>query len=291
MRRPEVVDPAPGLSPATRGRFRPERDLSEARHSACGTELFRGYSRVLVRCVANFAFMAVVEKTHQTRVYKFAIWGDLPEAAINEMRRGHELSNRLVEIEREYEEGVKEVWRKAPTLAQLEAQVAEYDENVQDVVREIKAHRQRNRTTEASPELKKKLKAARKLLRETKQEMRDEKTRIYPILQPDLVRLGEGRNAAIKATYRPAVDEGLYWANYNFVSDRHQAAVKAVRARRKMGLPSNLRFRRWNGGEGTLVVQLQRQSGQPARTPEVIASESGKYRNVAYLSPAHDPTH
>lgn len=235
--------------------------------------------------------MAVAEKTHQTRVYKFAIWGDLPEAAIQEMRRGHELSNRMIEIERVYEEGVKEVWRKAPTLAALEAQVAEYDENVQDVVHEIKSHRQRNRTTEASAELKAKLKAARKLLRETKQAMRDEKTRIYPILQPDLVRLGEARNAELKATYRPAVDDGLYWANYNFVSDRHQAAVKAVRARRKMGLPSNLRFRRWNGGEGTLVVQLQRQSGQPARTPEVIASEGGKYRNVGHLSPAHDPTH
>jgi gas vesicle protein len=217
--------------------------------------------------------------THQTRVYRFAVWGDLPDAAVAEMRRAHE-------------ERVKEMWRLAPTLQELEAKVNELDELALEVVTEVKAYRQEHRTTQPSKELKEKLKDARKELREARKAMKDEKERIYPIVKPELVKLGEQRKQLIKDTYRPAVDNGLYWANYNFVRERHEAAVQAVRGRRKMGLPSNLRFRHWNGGEGTLVVQLQRQSGQPARTPAVVADKiNGKYRNVGFLAPAHDPTH
>jgi hypothetical protein len=231
------------------------------------------------------------EMTHQTRVYRFAAWGDLPEPALQELRRAHELTNMMIEIERGHEERVKEMWRKAPTLQQLEVDVTELDEAVQDIKTEMRRYRQQHRTTDVDKELKTKLKDARKALRETKTKMRTEKERIYPILKPELVELGELRKQFIKDTYRPAVDGGLYWANFNFVRDRHEAAVKAVRTARKMGNPSSLRFRPWNGGEGTLVVQLQRQAGQPVRTPAVIADDGGKYRNVAYLSPAHDPTH
>ncbi len=237
-----------------------------------------------------FADMADMP-SHQTRVYRFACRGDLPSAALDEMRRAHELSNRLIEIERQHEERVKEVWRQAPTLLALEERAAGEQEAADEAVQQIRRYRQKNRTTQPSAELKANLKVARKVLRETRKEIREEKERIYPILKPDLVKLGEERQAAIKATYRPAVDGGLYWANYNFVTDRHAAAVKAVRSRRKMGLPSDLRFRSWNGGEGTVVVQLQRQTGTPARTPDVLADPQGKYRNVASLSPALDPTH
>lgn len=229
--------------------------------------------------------------THQTRVYRFAIWGDLPPAAVAEMRRGHELSNLLIEIEKGHEERVKEAWRLAPDIEALEATVAELQAVVLDVVSEVKAYRQEHRTTQPSKELKLKLKDVRKDLREARAALKDEKIRMYPVLKPKLVKLGEQRNQLIKDTYRPAVDNGLYWANYNSVRDRHEAAVKAVRSRRKMGLPSNLRFRYWDGGVGTLVVQLQRQAGQPVRTPHVIADTNGKYRNVAFLAPAHDPTH
>jgi hypothetical protein len=231
------------------------------------------------------------ELSHQTRVYRFALWGDLPEAAIREMRRAHELSNRFIEIEREHEEAVKELWSKAPTLLQLGSDLLDAEEVIMAVKREIKKYRQQHRTTKPSKELKDELTASRKVARGIKAAIREEKARIYPILKPDLVELGEARKKAIKASYEPAVANGLYWANYNFVRDRHEAAVKAVRGRRKMGLPSALRFRHWNGGEGTLVVQLQRQTGSPARTPELIADPAGKYRNVAHLTPAHDPTH
>jgi hypothetical protein len=231
------------------------------------------------------------EITHQTRVYRFACRGDLPEQALQEMRRAHELSNRLIELEREHEERVQELWRQAPELQGLDEELTGINSELNDIEDRIRQYRQKHRTTKPSAELKKELAEKRKQRKGVKEAIRAEKNRIYPIVKPELVKLGEQRTQAIKGTYKPAVANGLYWANYNFVLDRHKAAVKAVKARRRLGLPSSLRFRFWNGGEGTLVVQLQRQAGQPARTPEVIADDAGRYRNVGYLTPAHDPTH
>jgi hypothetical protein len=231
------------------------------------------------------------ERSHQTRVYRFRLYGDLPEPALRELRRAHELSNLLVEIEKAHEERIKAAWLEAPTLLELEAELEVAAEKSLAINTEVRAYRQKHRTTKPSKELKAKLKEARGEERRIKALIREEKERIYPILKPKLVELNEERRRLIKATYQPAVEAGLYWANFNFVRDRHEAAVKAVRSRRKMGLPSGLRFRRWNGGEGTLVVQLQRQTGAPARTPEVVVDPAGKYRNVAHLEPALDPTH
>lgn len=37
---------------------------------------------------------------HRTVVYRYAVHGDLPEAAVAELHRAHQLQTRLVEIER-----------------------------------------------------------------------------------------------------------------------------------------------------------------------------------------------
>ena len=76
------------------------------------------------------------EQNHQTRVYRYALRGDLPESALRELRRAHELTNRMVEIERDHEERIKEVWRRAPSLLALEQQAIAQDEDVQTVFAE-----------------------------------------------------------------------------------------------------------------------------------------------------------
>jgi hypothetical protein len=96
------------------------------------------------------------------------------------------------------------------------------------------------------------------------------------------------RAAAIRATYRTAIDGGLYWATYNEVLGRHRAAVARVKARRKQGYRSDLRFRHF-AGVGTIVVQLSRGHDDPPRTPELLASSTGKWRNVARLTPWWPP--
>jgi hypothetical protein len=225
---------------------------------------------------------------HQTRVYRYRVMTDLPQEAVDELRRAHELSNRLIEIERAHADRVAEVWREVPDLVALEGQVQDADDVVAELVALARKERMTNRSTNISPELKRQLSDARKLLREAKTAFRDKKGLLYPVVKPKLAKLGTDRRSAIKATYRPAVDDGLYWANYNATVQRHEVAVKAVRSARKMGRPSDLRFRRWTG-EGTLVVQLQRQAHQPPRTPAMIGDPAGYYRNVVQLTPVHDP--
>jgi hypothetical protein len=57
------------------------------------------------------------------RVYRFAIYGDLPVEAVDEMYRGHQLRNQLVEIEQRHAERVAAVWAEHPEIAQLTAAV------------------------------------------------------------------------------------------------------------------------------------------------------------------------
>ena len=51
--------------------------------------------------------------SNRTVVYRYAIHGDLPEAALAELSRAHQLQTRLVEIERAYGEQVTGVWRRS----------------------------------------------------------------------------------------------------------------------------------------------------------------------------------
>lgn len=229
------------------------------------------------------------DRAYQTRVYRFRAMADLPQGAIEELRRAHELSNMMIEIEKEHAELVAAEWRKHPDLERLEQEINEATEKIEEVVGEINREKQRTRSTATTPDMKARLNEARKTRRDLKKELADAKKLQYPLLKEELNGLNDIRRRKLKETYKPAVAAGLYWANYNAVKDRHEAAVKAVRATRKMGKPADLRFRRWTG-EGTLVVQLQRQAGTPPRLPTTVANtETGSWRNVGSLTPAHDP--
>ena len=50
-------------------------------------------------------------------VYRYAIHGERPEAAIAELGGAHQLQTRLVEIERAHGEQVAAVWAAQPQLA------------------------------------------------------------------------------------------------------------------------------------------------------------------------------
>lgn len=232
--------------------------------------------------------MADDENGYQTRVYRYRVLGDLPDEALAELRRAHELSNLLVEIEKRHADRVAEAWREYPELLQLEEAIGTATEAIEEVAEEVSQYKRRNRTGKVPPELKEKLKAARVARRDAKAAFRDEKAIKYPLLKPKLVLLADRLRAEIKATYAESVAGGLYWANYNAITDRHRRAVQAVKTRRKQGLVADLRYRRWTG-EGTLNVQLQRSVKQPARTPATIADDSGPWHNVAQLTPAHNP--
>lgn len=227
---------------------------------------------------------------HQMRVYQFGLLGDLPAAAIAELRRAHQAQNKLVEFHLDHADRVRKVWETRPELAELAQTVDEADSAVHELVETAKKQRVARRTTRPDADTKRELAAARKTLREAKAAYREAKAVAYPTLEPLLAEANSHRKAAIKAHYRVAVDDGLYWATWNEVVAHHETARKQIAQKRKNGLPADLRFRRWDG-TGTLAVQLQRETGSPARTPATIADPDGRWQNVAHLTPAHDPTH
>lgn len=231
------------------------------------------------------------DRAYQTRVYRFRAMDDVPAAAVAELRRAHELSNLMIEVEKDHAEAVAEAWREHPELEKIEQEIVDATEAIEQVVVEMGKEKQETRSSKPSPEMKARLLAARKVRRECKKRLSEAKKLHYPLLKERLNGLNDVRRQKLKDTYKPAVAGGLYWANYNAVKDRHEAAVKAVRSSRKMGKPADLRFRRWTG-EGTLVVQLQRATGQAPRLPETVADlEKGAWRNVGALTPALDPEH
>lgn len=197
-------------------------------------------------------------------VYQYGCphWVDLDEAAMRQLRLAHELRNALVEIERRHAGRVAEVWAAHPDVAAADVEVARL-EAIPDVdTRELRAARRARREAKAAA---------------------------YPVMQPAMVAARKTRRAEIKGLYRTVVQrDGLFWATYNDVVSHHEAAVARIARDRKAGRPAELRFRRWDG-TGTLTVQLQREDGKPRRSPELLASGGGPWRNVARLEPWIDP--
>jgi hypothetical protein len=222
-------------------------------------------------------------------VYRYAVKGDLPAEAAAELRRAHRLRNKLTEIELGYQEQVAAAWAAHPQIAAALECLEQSAAAVSDLTGRAKARRAADRSAKPDPEVTAALKDARAARSAGKLEVRRLKDQYYASgVRPALLAARDARHAAVKGTYPQSVGEGLYWATVNDVTDHHSVSVQQVAAKRKAGLPAQVRFRRWRG-EGTLAVQLQRQAGDPARDPEMIASAGGKWRNVAALGPHAGP--
>lgn len=229
------------------------------------------------------------EELTDVKVYKFGIIGDLPQAAMDEMYRAHELRNCLVEVEMRHAERVAAVWAENSTLAEMGTAVQDCWVRVEAAIEDGKKERQQTRSTKVSEGTRDKIKAARGDLADARKSLREAKARLYPVIKPALAESANERRKEIKALYARFVEAGLYWATINDVVAHHETAVKAVAAKRKNGQPAQMRFSRWSA-EGTLTAQLQRGANDPPRTPALLANPKGRYYNVAALTPALDPT-
>jgi hypothetical protein len=222
------------------------------------------------------------------RVYKYGIVGDVPESVVEEIRRGHVLRNQLVEIERDYERAVDDVWAQQPDLVSRLADVERLGEELEAARDEAKKERQRAKKREVAAETRSgvkqvaaELKVARKALREVKSVAYNQGKHIF-------VEVRQERQQKIKDLYRISVNDGLFWATYNDIKQKHLVAVAGVKSKRTQGQKAELRFRRWMG-EGTIAVQLQREMGAPRPTPDLIADPSrSPWRNF-FVMPSFDP--
>lgn len=222
-------------------------------------------------------------------VYSYALRGDLPPEAVDELRRAHELRNDLVAIERRHEERKAEIWANNPELAAQIARTDELDELVEAAEEQGRSARGKNRSTDVGAEQRAAIKALRKERSQAKVALRELKKTYYPAMKEAFSGASQERKAEIKALYAPYMEAGLYWATFNDVREHHDTAVKSVAAKRTEGQPAEMKFHGWTG-EGTLRVQLQRGAGVEARTPTVLADpEKNRWKNVFSIQPVLDP--
>lgn len=214
---------------------------------------------------------------------------EFDQAALEQLRLAHDLRNALVAIEHSYATALGAAWASHPDLSEAEQRVGDAEAALQAVVARSKHERQEDRSTRPRPATAVALADARARLREDRLERRSTKERLYPQLKGVLVAARDVRDAGYKDAYRSFVQgQGLHWATYNDVLAGHQAMVARTNAARRAGKRANLRFQRWQG-TGSLCVQLKRGAGRPARTPSLLASGTGPWRNVCQLRPWIDP--
>lgn len=207
----------------------------------------------------------------------------LPDRAVAQLRLGHELGNRLVELALRKDERIAVVWSMYPQVAAAEAVLAAAEEKAQQAARAVAQAKIAQRTRTPTDPAVDDLRAARKAAKEARIARREAIASVVTDAKAHLEAAVTEHRAAVKALYGEFVQaRGLYWATHNDLVDHSRAADRRVSEMRKQGRPARRRFRPWDGS-GTLAVQLQRGAGEPLRTPELLASGGGKWRTVLQL--------
>lgn len=216
-------------------------------------------------------------------------WYEANPELEEQFRLAHDLRNQLVEIHKSYEADVAKAWEQHPAVGASVAAVAAAETDVAALHERAAKERSEDRTTEPRPTTRAALKEARVVLRDAKAARRAAKDAGWSDVTAAIGEAGAARKAAVKGAYADFVQtRGLHWATYNDVVDHWKTSVAQVAAARKAGKPAELRFHRWDGSS-TIAVQLQREAGKPPRTPGLLASGEGPWRNVLQVRPWEDP--
>ncbi len=234
---------------------------------------------------------------YRTIVYQYGVSGlklpgkDLPRELITEIELGHRLRNDLVELEKDRQARIAEIWEQFPEVAQSVAEKEAAEELAAQLATEIKEARQKARSAKIDPATREALKAARAELTRLRAHVREVKSVAYARAKPLMEEAGKDHQRAVKGLYRKYIDQGMYWASWNDVVAHHKTAMDMIARARKEGRPADIRFHRFDG-TGTATVQPQRsvKDGDPPRTPDLLASGSPhKWSNVLKLSPWMPP--
>lgn len=204
----------------------------------------------------------------------------LPDAAVAQLRLAHELGNSLVELSLARDAAVAKVWSGYPQVAATEVALAVAEEVAEVAAAEVQREKSRQRTRAPRGPAVDALKAARARVRDARAARKEAVAQVKDAAREQLRAVDADHRAAVKALYADFVQSrGLYWATYNAVVDSSRTADRRVLGARKSGRPSQRRFKRWDGS-GRIAVQLQREAGDPVRSPALLASGGGKWRTV-----------
>ncbi len=218
-------------------------------------------------------------------------WTDhLPPQLRRQLRLAHDLREDLVTIQVGYEQAVKDIWSSYPAVAAAEAALTAAERAAEQAAEAVSAEGTRHRAKRVTGPSAAVLAAAKRTVREARQTRRDAIAAVNDKAQRQLAAAREELVAAQKALYAKYCqgDGDLFWATFNDVLDHHRTAVKRIAQQRAQGRLAQLRRHRFDG-TGSIAVQLQRQSGMPPRTPELIADSTARYGRVLHLPLWVDP--
>lgn len=214
---------------------------------------------------------------------------NMPQLVIDQLRAAHNVREDLVSIFHEHEEAKKAIWSSYPEVAAAEAAIAFTEQAREDALAEVAKQRILQETKRVTGPAAETLRAANASLKAAKDSRRNAINKVKDQADARLKDVLQRRYADEKALYRIHSSEGdLYWGSFNDVAKAHKTAAAKVGTARANKQAAQLRHHRFDG-TGRLAVQLQRGAGQPARTPEMLADPSGKYRNVLVLPDWVDP--
>lgn len=227
-----------------------------------------------------------------TIVYQYGVpsYWRAPEELMQQLYLGHQLGNDLVRIALDSDTARQELWSSYPEIAEWEQAVATVDEEITELLKRVAQERQQDRKNTTRKDTAALLKDARGRRRDLKAQRKGAIAQVYEQAKDALEQLELERRQKVKELYTAYCSatnpeaKGLYWATFNAVLRHHDAARTRVRADRAKGKASQLRFHRWDG-TGSFTVQLQKQTGNPDRTPELLASGEGRWKNVFQLGP------
>ena len=172
-------------------------------------------------------------KPQRVRVYRYGLLAPTTnhELVRDQLHKAHRYRNRLIEIERDHRDRVRDIQGSHPTVEPLRAQLDDLGDQIADA------------KAAGDPARRKALQKERKQVREAfksaKQALRADAQVSVAI---------HGLNEATKRVYWQARAEcGVYWGTYLLVEQSHEASRRGK---------TDPRFVRWDG-TGQLGVQLQ----------------------------------
>lgn len=221
-------------------------------------------------------------------VYKYGCLPpeSLPEEAVEQLRLANRFWNALVEIDRDTQTRLQELWNQQEPIRLLETQKERLLKETEELRGLTKQEKQRTRSQKVSAAHKEQIANLRGELRTVNQNIKETKTAMRDSLKEQQNVIWQQQKEAIKAARQDFSNQGLYWGHYNAVARNFQAAGNLVR---KEG--GQLRFHRFDG-EGTWTVQIQtvtpnpdkgRKGTEPATMKDLFDPQS-RIRNVVQVN-------
>lgn len=204
------------------------------------------------------------------------------DEAMRQLRMAHNFWNSLVAIWYQHRDRKLEAWRSIPKIDKVWAKLEELEVKETEAFQQWQKSKVETQDRKGDEACRQALDEVRKEIREARSTLNARKKDFLPELRQKFADLKKERWAAEKLCRQEYSAQGLYWGTYNRVAQNYQRAASAAEAKWEKGQSAFLRFQKWEG-EGTLSVQLQRQSDDPERNPSVLASTDGKWKGQVLL--------